>query len=146
MTSNIFSSDGGKPQEEFKEKVDTHSKAILGVIGRQKDIESSIDLIDEKIELLDHNSIKNFKLVFNDIKSIKTTLRELKQEIDTIKEFNSKVSKQIKLMSTVDEVAKLEKYIDLWDPMNFVTQEMLANSEKKTKENIKKIIEDFLKK
>ena len=76
---------------------------------------------------------------------MKSSVRDLKQEIEEIKEFNSKMSKQIKLMSTRDEVAKLEKYIDLWEPMNFVTKEMLDESQKKTKKEIQKIIEDFLK-
>ncbi len=146
MGGSIFSSDSDKSKIEFEEKVDTHSKAILRVIGQQKDVEASVDLINEKIELLDHNSIKNFKSLINDIKLIKTNLRDLKQEIETIKEFDSKMKKQIKLMSTVDEVAKLEKYIDLWEPMNFVTQEMLEKSEKKTIKEIKKIIKEFLEK
>jgi len=146
MTNNIFSNSSGKDGAEFKEKVDTHSKAILGVISRQKDVESSLDLINEKIELLDHNAIKNFKTVFNDIKSIKSSVRDLKQELESIKEFNSKMAKQIRLMSTSDEVSKLEKYIDLWNPMEFVTGEMLEKSQKKTVDELKKIIEEFMKK
>ena len=88
MTNNIFGS-SDKSQTEFKEKVDTHSKALLTVVGRQKDLESSIDLINEKIELLDHNSVKNFKKLFNEVKQVKEDMRDLKLEIRNLNEFNS---------------------------------------------------------
>ena len=112
MTNNIFGGGDDKNSSEFKEKVDTQTKALLGLVQRQKDLESSIDLLDEKIELLDHNSIKNFKKANQDMKNIKTDMRDLKSEVENIKEFNDKVRKQLKLMSTRDDVTKLEKYID----------------------------------
>lgn len=142
MAGNIFGADN--KSEEFATKVDTHSKAILTVTQRQKDLEGKLDLIDEKIELLDHNSISNFKKVFNDIKSLRTEILELKEEIKTIKEFDSKVAKQLKLMTTKDEVMKLEKYIDLWNPIEFVTREEYTKGKEEFINILKKIIEEFL--
>ncbi|MCA9495359.1 MAG: hypothetical protein KC589_00305 [Nanoarchaeota archaeon] len=145
MSGNIFTGKDEKSKEEFHEKVEVHSKAILTVVERQKDLESSIDLIDEKLELLDHNSIKNFKSLFADIKAIREDMRDLQQDIIKIKEFDSKVSKQIKIMTTRDEVQKLEKYIDLWNPMDFVTRGELEEIHDKTIKELRKIIEKFLK-
>jgi len=108
MTNNIFGGKDEKSQTEFKEKVDTHSKAILTVIERQKGLESGIDNLNEHLELIDHNSIKNFKKIFNEIKSIKSDVRDLKQEVIELKDFNKKISKQMKLVVTKDEVKKLK--------------------------------------
>lgn len=145
MANNIFGGSADKAQDEFKEKVDVHSKAILAVTQRQKDLESATDLLNEKIEMLDHNAISNFKKITEDIKSIRAELRELHEEIGTLKDFNSKMGKQIKLMAPRDDVAKLEKYIDLWEPMNFVTRDELEESQKKLIAGLKKVIEDFMK-
>jgi hypothetical protein len=143
MSSNIFNS-SDKSKEDFQNKVDVHSKALLSVTQRQKDLESTLDLVGEKIELLDHNSISNFKKIFSDIKSLRTEIVELRTEMDNMKDFNQKVAKQLKLMTTKDEVVKLEKYIDLWNPMEFVTREE-HNKEKEEFINIlKTIIEEFL--
>ena len=60
MGNSIFGDSKDQNAESFA-KIDTHSKAILTVTQRQKDLESKLDLIDEKIELLDHNSIANIK-------------------------------------------------------------------------------------
>lgn len=145
MGNSIFGGGNEKQQTEFKEKVDTHSKAILTVIERQKNIENSLELLNEKLELLDHNAIKNFKKIFNDTKNIKTDLRELKQDIIEIKDFNTKMSKQLKLMVTKDEVLKLEKYIDLWNPMEFITRGEMEEFRVKITSDIKHIINNFLK-
>ena len=146
MGNNIFGNQAGvdKKGDAFQNKVDTHSKAILTVIERQKDIESSLDLLNEKLELVDHNSIKNFKKIFQDIKNLRGDVREVKQELNKIQEFNTKISKQMSLFTTKDEVTKLEKYIDLWDPMGFVTREELEENNKKQIENLKEIVKKFL--
>lgn len=144
MANNIFGGGEKEQQKEFKEKVDTHSKAILTVVERQKNLENSLDLINEKIELLDHNTIKNVKKVMNDIKTLRSDVRDLKQDLKDLKSFDSKVQKQLQLMTTKDEVEKLEKYIDLWQPMDFVTRQELGDFRSKIKNDIEKIIENFL--
>lgn len=127
MSSNIFGNSDEKAKAAFNDKVDTHSKVILNIVERQKDIEATLDLLNEKIELLDHNSIKNFKDIFRNTKQVKNDVVELKEDILKLSEFSSKITKQFKLVSSKDEVIKLERYIDLWNPMNFVTREELDN-------------------
>lgn len=142
--SNIFNTKD-KGGQEFKEQVDTHSKAILTVTQRQKDLESTLDILSEKIELIDHNSVRNFRKVNQDMKDIKLNIQEIRTELDNIKEFNSRVIKQLKLMTTRDEVQKLEKYIDLWEPLNFVTREELEENRKKIKKDFEDLLEKYLK-
>ena len=144
MSTNIFGGGDEKAHAEVKEKVDTHSKAILTVVEQQKEIESNFDLLNEKIELLDHNSIKNFKKLNDDIKHIRADLRDLKQEVESLREFNVKVSKQLKLMTTKDEVVKLERYIDLWNPMEFITREELKRRNDEMKEEFKKVVTEIM--
>jgi hypothetical protein len=143
MGNSIFGDSKDENNEAFT-KIDTHSKAILTVTQRQKDLESKLDLIGEKIELLDHNSIANIKKLNSDIKSLRTDMRDLTTDLGELKSFNSKVKKQLSLMTTKDEVKKLEKYIDLWNPMTFVTRQELKKNKEDTVEMIKEIIGDFL--
>jgi len=142
MVNSIFGDN--KDNTETISKIATHSKAILTVTQRQKDLESKIDLMNEKMELLDHNSISNFKKINADIKSLRTDMRNLTSDIKDLKIFNTKVKKQLILMTTKDEVKKLEKYIDLWNPMSFITRDELEKTQKQTIEAIKDIIENFL--
>lgn len=145
MASTSLFQNSGKSKEAETSLLESQNKTIMNLSQRLKDLESTLDLFNDKLELLDHNSIKNFKRVFNEQKSIKSDLRDVKQELQTVKEFQKKVSKQFRLMATVDEVKKLEKYIDLWEPMQFVTKDELKDAQKKTLDELKKIIEEFLK-
>ncbi len=144
MSDSIFSnSKDDKAKAVSRDKIDINSKAILNVVQRQKDFESNLDLINDKLELIDHNSVKNNKDNFKEMKSIKSDIRDLKLEIKNIKEFNSKIIKQIRLMSSKDEVKKLEKYIDLWNPMDFVSRDEFNKLKDKFEEsNIIKNKED----
>lgn len=143
MSNSIFSN-SDKKSPDFQDKVDTHSRTLVSVIQRQKDLEASFDLFNEKLELLDHNAVKNFKNIFDDLREIKNEIRDLKHEIEILKEFNSKVTKQLRLFSPKDEVEKLEKYIDLWNPMQFVTRDELRDHREKIKKDLIGIIEKFL--
>lgn len=145
MSNNIFGNSDNEIHKDVQQKVDTHSKTILSVIQRQKDLESTFDTLTEKFEFLDHNNIENFKKIFNEFKAFKSELRETKADIQKLTQQNQKIVKQLKLTAQVDEVKKLEKYIDLWDPLNFVTRDELKEHQDKFKKELTKIIEDFLK-
>ena len=144
MSSTIFGS-GKEKGGDVSSKIDTHSKTLINIIQRQKDIESSLEHIHEKIEMVDHNTVKDFKKVFSEVKHLKNDLMDLKGEFKKIRDFQERTSKQLKLLSPKDDVKKLEKYIDLWDPMDFVTREEMKQSQKEVVDKISKVIEDFLK-
>ena len=148
MSSNLFGN-VGKEDKEFATKVDTHSKTLVTIIQRQKDIESLLENLNEKTDMIDHNSISDFKKVFSKLKTLNDDISDLKGEIKKIQEYQEKITKQMRLFSTIDEVKKLEKYIDLWEPLNFVTRDELEKQSKKNQkeiiEKITKIIETFLK-
>ncbi len=143
MSSNLFGG-GSEKNDNFNAKVDTHSKTLVTVIQRQKDIESQLQSLNEKIDMIDHNAVGDFKKVFAKSKTIKDDISDVKAELEKIKEFQEKITKQLKLFSTVDEVKKLEKYIDLWEPLNFVTRDELEKSQRDTVEKITKILEKVL--
>ncbi len=140
MTSGLFSGNK-KSEEDFIKKVDVHSRAILTVVEKQKQIETNLEILNEKTELLDHNFTQLEKKEINDIKSIRQELLEIKKEIENLKDFALRVKKELSLTARKEEVNVLKKYIDLWNPIDFVTRDELE----KVKEEIIKILEEILK-
>ncbi|MCA9487187.1 MAG: hypothetical protein KC548_06025, partial [Nanoarchaeota archaeon] len=118
MANTIFGG-GDKNNEVYEQKFSSQSKTLLKLIERQKEAENSLDLLGEKLELLDHNSVKNFKKAFSDIKVLGEELRDLREAFEKQGEFNTKVKRQLSLMASTDDVSHLEKYIELWNPMDF---------------------------
>ena len=49
---------------------------------------------------------------------MKEDIFELKSRVKKIEDFIKKMTNQMKLLSTKDEIKKLEKYIDLWNPLD----------------------------
>ena len=138
-----FGSDSTANQD-LLQKVDTHSKALVGIIERQKDLESKVEIVDEKIELLDHNIIKEIRTLNQDIKHLRDEMHDLKHSVEMFQEFQSKVKKQFKITATHDEVQKLERYIDLWNPMQFATREELLDMKENIINFLADKIEEFL--
>lgn len=139
MSGNIFSS-GKAGSDEYSKKFDSQGSSIMGLLQQQKELESSMDLIKEQVELLDHNSVKNSKQSLLEIKSLKEEVNSLAMDLSKIKEQNSKIIRQLKLTANKDDVVKLEKYIDLWNPMDFVTRKELEDERKKIISQLKEIL------
>jgi seryl-tRNA synthetase len=145
MSGNIFNNNDSKNKEEIFLKIETLSKLILKLTENQKSQEDSLDLLTQKLEIIDKSSVDNFKKYFNEIKNLKQDLKDIRSELEKIKDTQKKIIKQLKLTTTKDEVKKLEKYIDFWEPINFVTKEEFQEYREKLKADLTEIIEAFLK-
>ena len=141
--SNIFQKSDNS-QNNFKDKIDTQTKAILNVIQRQKDIENEIDILSQKADLSSTTTSENSKKFFRDIKNLRDDNLEIKRELQSLKNFNRKLLSQLKLFTIKDETKKLEKYINLWNPLGFITKDELNDFKKKQKDELKKIIKEFM--
>lgn len=130
--------------QEIMTKVDTHSKALVSIVERQKDLEGKVEITGDKIEMLDHNIIKELRSINQDIKHLRDEIHDLKHEMEMIKEFESKVKRQFKIVTTKDEVQRLERYIDLWNPMQFATKSELIDIRDDIITHITQEIEKFL--
>ena len=139
-----FGSDSAATNQDLLQKVDTHSKALVSIIERQKDLESKVEIVDEKVELLDHNIIKEIRTLNQDIKHLRDEIHDLKHSVEMFQEFQSKVKKQFKITANHDEVQKLERYVDLWNPMQFATREEMLDMKEHIINFLADKIEEFL--
>ena len=97
-------------------------------------------------------SLRKYNVKFDwlkDIKSIKEEHFGTKLGVKKLNEFNQKLKNQVKFFVTKDETNKLEKYIDLWEPLNFITRDekdkMKEEIKKEMREEIENLIGNFLK-
>ena len=142
--SSLFADKGKKVQEDFQVKVDTHTKALLSVVERQKSLEVSIEGLKEKYELLDSSTIDSLRKLYDEINDIHSQILHVKHDIQTFQEFIRKLKSQISLFTSKDEVLKLEKYIDLWNPIEFVTREEVREIIGEVKKSLIEKLEEYL--
>lgn len=87
-----------------------------------KGIESKLNNLRREFDVLKEDSSKKYDKLGKEIKTINDDLVELKREREKINEKIDLIIKELKLTAGKEELESLKKYIDLWSPMNFVTQ------------------------
>ena len=99
--------------------------------SRLRILEDRLNNLNRKIEINENNDLQTKKRINLDIKTTNSDLVELKRELEQIKEKLEVITRELPNFASRDEVMVLKKYIDLWEPLNFVTR---AELEKMLKE------------
>ena len=146
VDNNTFFSKNDKNKNSLiDEKINSQSKAIIKLSQRMKDLEDGNENYNDKIELVEKTSNDNLKKVFSQIKILKDENLKLKTKISLIEEFNKRLLNKLKILASKDKVLELEKYIDFWEPVKFITREEMKDYREKIKVDLEKIVEKFLK-
>jgi hypothetical protein len=97
---------------------------------RHNDLTRKVQLIDKN--LLDERTrfSKEIKVINSDILGLKRELHDLSTNVDLI-------ISELKTCARKDELDALSKYIDLWEPLNFVSRNEVNKIVKEEIENAK---------
>ena len=87
-----------------------------------KALESKVNNLIREMDLLKNSSIKKTEEMRKELKLMGEELLTIKSEQQKTGEKMDLIIKELKQTAGVEEVMVLRKYIDLWNPMNFVTQ------------------------
>ena len=77
--------------------------------------------------------IDQYKRIDSELTAISEDLKEIKENMFTMKENFGKIIKEMKFFARKDQLKILEKYINMWNPFNFVTEEEVLELIKKNK-------------
>jgi regulator of replication initiation timing len=106
------------PQLDLKEFTED-----IGNLGRRlRILEESITNIRRAIQVTEQNMLDKNKIFATEIRTLTSDMGDMKTEISEIKEKIVEVVGELKESAKRDEVKVLEKYINFWNPVNFVTQ------------------------
>lgn len=105
------------------------------VIGRLRINESKITALRERLLVTDSNMIGEYKRISEEIKNINEEVRELKNVIMSIKEAMQDIIKGAEGFASAQDVKVLEKYINVWNPLNFVTEKEVRQMLQEKKQN-----------
>jgi len=113
----------------------TQINPVNELIGRIRINENKLTNLRERLLVTDTNMISEYKKMMQEIKTLNLEIRELKKEIFNIKETFRDIIKETQNFAKKTDLKVLEKYINLWNPLNFVTSKEV---EKIIKEKLKK--------
>ena len=85
-------------------------------------LEERYSTLRKKMQLSEQNMIEDTNKVFTQIKLIVSDINELKMKISDIKQKLDIFEKEIDEMATRQDVMVLQRYMDMWEPMQFLTE------------------------
>ena len=108
------------------------SMAKSGDDDRFNSVLARLRLADERmldlrrqLGFVQQNMLENQKTVLNHIKDITADITSIKHSISEMQDRISAIIKELGLMGRKEDVELLQKYIDLWNPVKFVSIDKL---------------------
>ncbi|MBM3199607.1 hypothetical protein FJZ53_01630 [Candidatus Woesearchaeota archaeon] len=95
--------------------------------ARIRVLENKYSLFGERLLIVNQNMIEEYKKLMRNIKGIEEDLKEIKSDLHNVKEIVNGITKEMSIFARKDSLQVLEKYINLWNPMNFVTDKDVNN-------------------
>lgn len=117
------------------DNVSALSSELSSVNRRVRVLEERYTNLRRKSQVTEHNMLTTNKKLMTDIKTLTTEIDEIKKEMDIVKSTLRQIIEELKKTAKKEEVKMLEKYINLWEPIKFITHN-----------EIEKIVKDIIEK
>ncbi len=102
---------------------------ISGQIGnlnsRIKMLEERYSTLQRKVQLTDQNMLSNNKDVREEIRALSSEISEMKSEMVALSEKADKLVREVQRCTKKEEFDVMKKYLELWEPVHFVTSEQV---------------------
>lgn len=110
---------------------------FFDVVGRVRALEGKYNLLRDRALMINQNMVDYIQKTNSSNKGIHEEVKEIKHEIFQLKETMRHLIKELEGFTRREDIKVLEKYINLWSPMNFVTEEEVRKiiKEEKTKKH-----------
>ena len=97
----------------------------MDIGARLRVLENKYNTVNEHLLIINQNMIEEYKKLIAELKANNLEMKEIKQDILNTKETIRKMFKEMEIFARKDELKVLEKYINLWNPLKFITEKEL---------------------
>ncbi len=105
------------------------------VYNKLRNLESKNNLLAENLLAVNQNTIEEYKRINKEIEIINADIKTLKNDLFNLKQTINGFLNEVDFFARKNDIKLLEKYINLWNPLEFVRED-----------DIEKIIEEKLNK
>lgn len=121
--SALFSHKTGPSEEDLRNITNQVNNSIL----RLRVLEEHYSTLNRRAQLTDQSLIRVNKRLSEEIRILNSDVSEIKMSIDEIKDKVLLIIKEVKSSPRREEFEILRKYIEMWQPVNFVTQKEIES-------------------
>lgn len=131
----------GKPQQPAGTQ--RFSEEVTSTLRRLRVLEERYSTLHRKTQVYEQNFLIKNKKLSSDIKMLSAEIKDMKKDMNDIKDKIRMFVAELQTCAKREEVNILKRYINLWEPLNFITRNELQKilddviEEKLSKLNIK---------
>ena len=93
-----------------------------------KGLESKVNNLLREVDVIKNDFMKKHNDLKKEMKNVNTDVLDIKREQERIQQKMDLVIKELRRTAGIEEVQTLKKYVEFWNPMNFVTQRDLEKA------------------
>ncbi|MBW2971778.1 hypothetical protein KY359_01960 [Candidatus Woesearchaeota archaeon] len=140
-----------KPGADLTKSVSDLAGELNNISRRLMILEERYTNIRKKTQVTDQNMLASNKKVMTEIQTTNAEIDDIKKQISDIVEKMKIIVRELKDCAKRQEVEVLQKYINIWQPVNFVTRDTVVRMVKDQVEsqfkdlNIRLQQEDYIK-
>ena len=102
-------------------EVNQSSEELENTINRLRVLEGRYTNLQSELRVTEENMINRGKRLTKEIKTLTLDITEVRTEINDIKDKVLMIIKELQVFAKREDVKILQKYVEMWEPMNFVT-------------------------
>ena len=95
---------------------------LIDLNSRVRALEKKQIELKEKVLVINRNMLEEFKAILNEIKDITKDLKDIKDSTAKFQGTIKQIVNEMDSFASKDQMKALEKYINLWNPLNFITE------------------------
>ena len=119
---------GGKPvQKPEGPSLNYLSQELTNMSTRLRVLEERNSNMKKKQELIEQNVLSHRKKNTGEVDLLKDEIDEIKRQLKEVESRIIMIIKEIQLGAKKEDVDSLTKYIEMWEPVNFVTQNQVES-------------------
>ncbi len=93
-----------------------------------KGLESKVNNLLREVDVLKNDFIRRANQLNKDFKTLSDDLMEIRHEQEKMNQKMILIINELKQTAGAEEVVTLKKYVEFWNPLNFVTQRDLEKA------------------
>lgn len=132
----------GNPEQQQAyggEQYGAQDQALIELTNRIRVIESKNSLLSERMLVMNQNMIEEYKKIIREVKSLEGEISDMKNDLNNLKNIIKHLTEEARNFARKDSLKILEKYINLWNPLTFVTT---AEVKKLVEEEVRKSLQN----
>jgi len=113
---------------------------ISNITRRLKLLEERLTALKSKSTMLEENEMAEKKVFEKQTKDLATQIKDVKLSVSQVRDDVILIIKELQTLAKKDKVDMLEKYIEMWSPINYVSQNEV---QKLIKDTVEEALKDM---